>query len=111
MILTIVLVLLMSILSALGAYFLKVAANKTESNRNLARHPELWLGIFLYLAGAACIILLMQRIEYSVAVPLGALTYLFSLLFGHWWLKEKITRSRILGVLLIVAGVAVLSFA
>jgi drug/metabolite transporter (DMT)-like permease len=111
MILTIILVLLMAIFSALGAYFLKVAADKSKTNRHLARHTELWLGIFFYLVGAVCIMLLMQRIEYSIAVPLGALTYLFSLLFGHWWLNERITKSKIIGVLLIIAGVAVLSLA
>jgi drug/metabolite transporter (DMT)-like permease len=105
------LILGMTVLSAFGGYFLKKASGTTKNFWKLLRNKDLWIGGTLYVVSTAFTIWLLQLVEYSVAVPLGSMTYVWSLILAKYLLNEKITKRRVVGLCLIVAGVFMISIA
>ena len=107
--------LLISILASVsGQLFLKLGAlqlAKTTSNSifdrilNIAFTPELILGLACYGLGAIFYILVLTRVNLSVASPSASLIYVFSVLLGYFFFKEDIPLSRAIGLGLIVCGV------
>ncbi len=69
------------------------------------RKPKFWLGAFLYVLSAGVNIYLLTKLPYSVVVPLGSLTYVWTLLLSSRFLKEKINIKKSIGVFLILVGV------
>lgn len=51
--------------------------------------------------------LALTRFELSFAYPFMALSFVLVLLFGVWFLSESMTPGKVVGVLLIVAGLIV----
>jgi drug/metabolite transporter (DMT)-like permease len=68
-----------------------------------------YLGGFLYALSSIMTIWLLQRIPYSVVLPMGGICYVWTLLISHKFLGEKINRYKVLGVVFIIAGVLILS--
>lgn len=107
--------LLMSVISSVaGQFFLKAGANKLGrvSVDNAVNHilsiiivPELLLGLISYGVGAIAYILLLTRVELSIAGPSVSLVYVFSVLLGYFLFKETIPFTRLFGLSLIVCGV------
>jgi len=104
MILNILSLIAMGLLATFGSYFLKRATAVGLSPRALIVSPYLWLGGVLYVLSALLNIYLLLRLPYSVVVPLGALTYVWTLLVARWLLKEPITKLKLAGLGLILAG-------
>ncbi len=105
------LILGMTVLSAFGGYFLKKASGSTKNFWKLLLNKDLWIGGILYVTSTVFTIMLLQIVEYSVAVPLGSMTYVWSLFIAKFMLDEKIPPRRIAGVCLIVAGVVMTAIA
>lgn len=107
--------LLVSILTSVaGQFFLKAGAlklgkvnagNAVSHILNIIFTPELILGLFCYGLGAIAYILLLTRVNLSVAGPSVALIYVFSVLLGYFIYKEAIPISRIVGLGFITCGV------
>ena len=107
--------LLVSILAGVvGQFLLKIgalklgqvnASNVLDHILSIAVTPELILGLFCYAMGALSYILLLTRVDLSVAGPAIALSYVFSVLLGFFFFKEVIPFSRIVGLACIVFGV------
>ena len=107
--------LLISILASVsGQLFLKLGALKlTESTSNsildriinIALTSELIFGLACYGLGAIFYILVLTRVNLSVASPAASLVYVFSVLLGYFVFKEDIPLSRAIGLGLIVFGV------
>ena len=107
--------LLISVMSSVaGQFFLKAGANKLGrvSLDNAFNHilniitvPELLLGLISYGLGAIAYILLLTRVNLSVAGPSVSLVYVFSVLLGYFLFKETIPLTRLIGLSLIVCGV------
>ncbi len=100
--------------SVAGQFFLKTGALKLGrlSTTNIVSHvlnilftPELILGLTCYAIGAIVYILLLTRVELSVAAPAVSLVYVFSVLLGYFLFKEPIPISRAFGLGLIICGV------
>jgi drug/metabolite transporter (DMT)-like permease len=111
------LLLMAIILSALGQLFLKLGALKlgkvTESNAighilSIATQPELLTGLACYGMGAIAYIMVLTRVNLSVAGPAAALIYIFSFLIGHFAFGEAISANRVVGLGFIVCGVVLL---
>lgn len=107
--------LLASILASVaGQFFLKAGAlklGKVTSN-NLFAHilsiaftPELIAGLLCYGLGAIAYILLLTRVNLSIAAPAIALIYVFAVLLGYFIYKEPIPISRSIGLAFITCGV------
>lgn len=107
--------LLMSVLaSSAGQVFLKLGATKLGKVNltNAISHvfsiitiPELIIGLGCYGIGAITYILLLTRVNLSVAGPSASLVYVFSVLLGYFLFKESIPVTRLFGLSFIIAGV------
>ncbi|MEM8779912.1 MAG: EamA family transporter [Cyanobacteria bacterium P01_G01_bin.49] len=107
--------LLVSVLtSAMGQLFLKMGATKlgkVDASNAIAHilkivlTPELLLGLSCYGLGAIAYILLLTRVNLSVAGPSASIIYVFSVLIGYFVFKETIPIYRAFGLGLIVCGV------
>lgn len=107
--------LLMSVLASVaGQFFLKAGALKLGKVNidNTISHilsiiaiPELLLGLTCYGLGAVAYILLLTRVNLSIAGPSVSLVYVFSVLLGYFIFRETIPLTRILGLSFIMVGV------
>ncbi len=106
-----------SIFSGLSPTFLKKGAKKFTINPfKLIRKPSLLLknwgviaGLGLDVFSASMNIVALHFGELSVLYPVNSLTYIWSCVFASAFLKEKMTKLRWLGVLLIVIGVVLIT--
>jgi drug/metabolite transporter (DMT)-like permease len=97
-----------------GQFLLKAGALKlgkvTADNAldhlfSILTTPELLVGLGFYGFSAILYILLLTRVNISVAAPAVALSYVFSVLIGVFFFKEALPISRVIGVGLIMGGV------
>jgi drug/metabolite transporter (DMT)-like permease len=97
------LVLVMTMLASVASYYLKRAS--AGSLINVFRNRYFYYGGALYVASALVNVLLLQVMPYSVVVPLGALTYIWTMLLSARLLKEKISMRKIAGILTVIVGI------
>lgn len=102
-------VVAMTLIGALGAFFLKAGMDRVEGLASLLRTPQIYLGGCFYLTGAVLNILLLRRLDYSVLYPMTALTYIWSMALSAAFLGERVTKQKLIGVAAILAGVLILS--
>lgn len=102
-------VLAMTLIGALGAFFLKLGMDRVDGLGSLFRTPQIYLGGCCYLGGALLNILLLRRLDYSVLYPMTAITYVWSMLLSAGFLGERLTKKKVIGVAAIWAGVFILS--
>lgn len=111
------LLLMAIVFSSLGQFFLKLGALKlgkiTAGNAighilSIATQPELLAGLACYGMGAVFYIMVLTRVNLSVAGPAAALIYIFSFLLGHFAFGEAISANRVVGLGFIVCGVVLL---
>lgn len=102
-----VLVLIMTMVGAFGAYFLKLAS-AVESVFGLLKAPAFYVGAGLYGLSAVLNIILLRVLPYSIVLPLTSLTYVWTAIVGWRLLKERISLRMLCGIACIVVGVAVL---
>ncbi len=69
-----------------------------------AGRPVVWLGLAAYALSSALWLVVLSRVELSVAYPLGSLSYVI-VVFASLAMGERVGALRWLGVLLIVGGV------
>jgi drug/metabolite transporter (DMT)-like permease len=75
-----------------------------------ATHPQILLGLFFEALFFACLLLLMARSDISFLWPLTALSFVFATLAAIWFLGEHVSAIRWIGVVLIMAGAALISY-
>ncbi|WP_180974906.1 EamA family transporter [Fischerella thermalis] len=107
--------LLMSVLASVaGQFFLKAGAlklgrvnvgNAFNHILSIIATPELLLGLTCYALGAVAYILLLTRVNLSVAGPCISLVYVFSVLLGYFIFRETIPLMRLTGLSFIIIGV------
>ncbi|RCJ29161.1 EamA-like transporter family protein [Nostoc minutum NIES-26] len=102
------------IASVAGQFFLKIGALKLGRVHagNVVSHilsiittSELVIGLTCYALGALAYILLLTRVNLSIAGPSVSLVYVFSVLLGYFIFRETVPLIRIVGLSFIVAGV------
>lgn len=104
--LSIVLVLIASVISAVGSLFFKKGSKGVSRNIiKLLKNSFLMYGFFMYLASSILYILALRGGELSVLYPLISTTYIWSSLFAVYFLREKMNRFKWMGVILIMIGV------
>lgn len=106
-----ILIICMTVPTAFGGFFLKRASGTTKNFWKLLHNKDLWIGGILYVSATVFMIWLLQMVDYSVAVPLGSLTYVWSQLVAKYMLHETITKRRVAGLCMILAGVVMLAAA
>lgn len=104
-----VFVLLMTLAGSLGAYYFKKSISDISSVLSLLRAPSFYLGGSLYGLGALMNVVLLRYMDYTILYPMGAVTYIWSLILSNQFLGEGITRKKVLGIGLICVGVVLLT--
>lgn len=74
------------------------------------RYPTMWLGIALMGVAFFSLLALLSWADASLVVPATALSYVSGAFGAKFFLGEKIAPVRWAGVVLVCAGVALLSF-
>ncbi len=97
-------VLSMTGIASFASYFLKKSSN-TDNKLKILLSPWFYLGGILYVISAGINIVLLQLVPYTVAMPVGALTYVWTMFVSNRLLHEEITKRKIIGMLVIFAGV------
>lgn len=102
------LLFVMTLLGSVASLFLKKASS-ADGIMALICNIHFYAGGFLYLASALLNIYVLRYLDYSVVLPLTSFTYIWTMVFSYFILKEKITGKKIIGVALILAGAAAVS--
>lgn len=104
-----IILLLMTLLGALGGFYLKISTGKVTNFSGLIKCKEFYMGGIFYCVGALLNIYLLKFIPYSIVMPLNALTYIWAFILGVAVLKEKINKEKVISVIFIIIGVIFLS--
>lgn len=68
----------------------------------------IWSGLIAYGLSFLAWLILISRIDMSVAYPMVSLSYILVLAFSAIYFNEPVGFARIMGVLLIITGVALI---
>lgn len=102
--------LLMGLFASLASFFLKKSTAGGFNAKKLILNPYFYLGGGLYVLSALINLYLLRQLPYSVVVPLGALTYIWTLIIAHRFLNEIITKEKVEGITLILLGVYLVAY-
>ena len=100
--------LVMTLMGSVASLFLKKASG-TNGIVGMLKNVNLYVGGGLYVLSALLNIWVLRILDYSVVLPLTSLTYMWTIFMSRAFLKEKITKRKILGVILIIAGAVLVS--
>ena len=92
----------MTFMASLASLFLKKSSSTSLLQQ--LRNINFYIGGIIYLIAAALNVYILRYLEYSVVMPLGALTYIWTLINSHLFLKEKVNFKKILGIGFICIG-------
>lgn len=108
MILLVLVLLVMTLMGALSSWMLKLASADL-SPRHLVVDWHFYAGGFGYLLAALLNIWVLRHLDLSLVLPVTALTYVWTLAIGHWFLGESVTAAKVAGVGAIVLGVVLIA--
>jgi multidrug transporter EmrE-like cation transporter len=86
-------------------YFEFAWANAIPVGMQVAANPFVLLGIFAYVVSVGVWLLVLSRVEVSFAYPLLSVGYIVNAIAGYYLFQEHLSVSRITGILIIIAGV------
>ncbi|MDP1927169.1 MAG: SMR family transporter [Thiobacillus sp.] len=75
----------------------------------IAANPFVWAGLTLYGVGALLWLGVLAQIDVSQAYPYVGIGFLLTMVFGVVLLGESVSAMRLVGTLLVVAGVVLVS--
>lgn len=94
-----------SVIGSFGAVFLKMGAARLDGTVLSFLNRRLALGVALYLASSVFYALGVREGQLSVLYPMISLGYIWTLLWSKIFFGEELTRSKLAGLGLILAGV------
>ena len=98
------LVLFGSVVGSFGAVFLKLGAVRLTGLISVLNW-RLALGVALYLASSVFYAFGIRHGQLSVLFPMVAVGYIWTLLWARLFFHERFTRSKLLGLGLVLGGV------
>ncbi len=101
-------ILLKSGMNRMGSITLSVGS-MPETLLRLALNPYVVGGLFLYASGTVFWLAALSRVDLSYAYPFASMSYILMLAAAWQLFGETITPLRIVGTLIIAAGVLVVS--
>ncbi len=69
----------------------------------------LWCAMVCYVVSLVVWMVVLSKVEVSYAYPFVSIGYVLSAVAGYLWLQEQITPMRIAGMIVICAGVILIS--
>lgn len=99
-------VLFASFIGSFGAVFLKGGADRLRFHwLALVSNWRLPLGVFFFLSASYFFVLGVKDGELSVLYPMVSLGYMWTMVWSRLFFKEAITRTKLLGLAAIFAGI------
>jgi len=86
-------------------YFEFVWSNAWPVGLQVAGNPFVALGISLYVLSVAVWLLVLSRVEVSIAYPMLSVGYIVNAIAAYYLFGENLSLTRITGIIVIVAGV------
>lgn len=74
-----------------------------------ATNPLVVLGLAMYVGGAAGWLVVLSRVEVSLAYPFVGLGFIITMVLGWQIYGDSMSTARVLGTLFIASGVAMLA--
>lgn len=105
-----VLLLIMTALGSVASLFLKKASG-ADDLLSMLKNADLYIGGSLYLVSAVLNIIVLRFLDLSIVLPLTSITYIWTMALSCLILKERITKRKLTGVMLIVIGAICISAA
>lgn len=93
----------------IGTYNLRVGADRIRFLSEIMAKPSLWLGVLAMVAGLIVWLLAIAQRDLSLVFPIGSLQYILILILAHKFLGEKIDKMKLVGTLLVMAGIVLMS--
>jgi drug/metabolite transporter (DMT)-like permease len=109
MIVSFLLLILFTILGALGSFCFKKAAFGATKSIFQFFNKYIILGIFFYVASAILNIIVLLELPYTVVLPCSSITYIWSLYLSKSYLNENVGPLKIIGVIFIFLGAALIA--
>lgn len=103
-----IVLVIMTLSGAVASLFLK-KSSASESIIATIKNINLYIGGALYLVSALLNIYVLRYLDYSVVLPLTSVTYIWTMVISYFILKEKISKKKIGGVILILVGAVLVS--
>lgn len=106
---SIALVFTAAFFGSIGSVFLKSGASRLHRDlRTLVFNWRLGAGIGLFLISSYFFVLGIREGELSVLYPMVSLGYFFTLIWARIFFGEPFTKNKLLGLVLILAGILLL---
>jgi drug/metabolite transporter (DMT)-like permease len=99
-------VLACTVLEGFAQVFLKLAAMRTAAS--ILRYGWIALGVALYLVEIGLYTVALRLLSVSMAFAIGSLSFVTVAVLAAWLLREHVTATRWAGIVLILAGVALI---
>lgn len=84
-------------------------ANLAPIGWQVGTNPFVALGLFCYVVSVAVWLLVLSRVEVSLAYPMLSIGYVVNALIAWWFMGESLTAMKIAGIATICFGVWLLS--
>ena len=98
-----------SFVGSFGAVFLKLGATRLENSlAAIVKNWRLALGVGFYLLSSVFFVLGVRQGELSVLFPMVSLASVWTLIWSRLFVGERLTRSKVAAVGLILAGITIL---
>lgn len=97
------LVVVMSLVAAVASLFFKKASS-SKGILGMFNNITLYIGGVLYVLAALLNIYILKYLDYSVVMPLGSITYVWTMILSASVLGENISKKNIVGVACIIVG-------
>jgi uncharacterized membrane protein len=102
-----ILTLISGFFNGLGFYYFKKASKKFNISIKGLMNLNLIKGVISFISGVCLYIIALKFGNLSYLYPLAATQYIWIILFGKL-LGEKITRNKVIGIVLIVIGIGLI---
>lgn len=99
----------MTLLGALGGFFIKKSSNQNNSLIDAFSKLDIWVGFFLYGLSAVINIYILKYLPYSIVLPMTSITYIWTIIISYKFLNERITKMKVVGIALIIIGMLIIS--
>jgi multidrug transporter EmrE-like cation transporter len=66
-------------------------------------------GLAAYVSSAGIWLLVLSKIDVSKAYPFVGIGFIGTMMFAYWFLNEPLTPTKVIGTLLVFAGVLLIS--
>ncbi len=103
------LALALGILLGVGGQVLLKSGASGETLLQQFLAPQSIFGLGLYFAAALCYMYALRKIPVSVAYPSVGLSYVLVALLGFWLYGEALTMPKVAGIVLVCAGIALIT--